>query len=266
MAFKIRRTGAGVIVCNATDKLGFHGATPVVQPVGAAQAAVVGTADAAYNDGDTVESTLVNANKTLVNALRTALIALGLMRGANAGAVIGTGRRKISRKGAGVIIGGRSDLGIGFHGVRPVPMSEGDALDPTTLQAAVTETAGGTWDSHGQACLNQIKVLLNVLRALLIDKGLIAGSDTLASDVAANYKTRLSISGIRITGSVNSKLGFFGAAPTIQRAHANQAIIDAADADATWGAEEAALANACTVLNNELRTALVNKGLIKGAA
>jgi hypothetical protein len=266
MSFKIRRTAAGVVVCNSTDKLGFHGATPVVQPVGAAQAAVAGTADSAYNSADTVESTLINAQKTLANALRTALVNLGFMRGANAGAVIGTGRRRISRKTSGVIIGGRSDLGIAFHGVTPCVMAEGDALDASTLQAAVTETAGSTWDVHGQDALNQIKVLLNVIRVVLINKGLIAGSVTPATDASANYRIRSTMAGMRITGSVNAKLGFFGATPTIQRYAAAQDAISAADADGTWGAGEATLANACTVLVNELRTALVNKGLIKGAA
>lgn len=266
MAFKIRRTAAGVVVCGASDKLGFHGATPVVKPVGAAQAAVTGTAASAYNDGDTVESTLLNANKTLANALRTALVNLGLMRGDVAGAVVGSGRRKISRRGSGVIIGARSDVGIGFHGATPSAMSEGDAEDADTLQDAVDSSAAGTWDADGLACLNQTKVLLNVLRAVLVEKGLIVGSNTAPTDVAANYKIRSTMAGIRITGSYNSKLAFFGGTPCIQRKGAAQAAITAADADETWGAGEATLANACTVLNNELRAALVEKGLIKGAA
>ena len=51
------------------------------------------------------------------------------------------------------------------------------------------------------------------------------------------------------------KLGFFGVAPTVQRANANQAKLEAS----------AQLAQVI-VLVNELREALVEKGLIKGSA
>lgn len=51
------------------------------------------------------------------------------------------------------------------------------------------------------------------------------------------------------------KLGFFGATPTIQRANAAQARL----------ADNATLAQAI-VLVNELRDALVEKGIIKGEA
>ena len=51
------------------------------------------------------------------------------------------------------------------------------------------------------------------------------------------------------------KLGFFGAIPTIQRANANQAKL----------AEDAQLAQVIALVN-ELREALVEKGLIRGSA
>lgn len=53
---------------------------------------------------------------------------------------------------------------------------------------------------------------------------------------------------------VVQKLGFFGATPTIQRSNATQAKL----------ADNATLAQA-VVLINELRDALVEKGLIKGS-
>lgn len=66
MAFKIRRNAKGVIICQTTtDKLGFYGVTPVVQPASANQAAAT---DAA-------------STQTLANALRTALVNLGLIKG-----------------------------------------------------------------------------------------------------------------------------------------------------------------------------------------
>jgi len=51
------------------------------------------------------------------------------------------------------------------------------------------------------------------------------------------------------------KLGFFGAIPTVQRANAAQAAL----------AEDATLAQAVALVN-ELRDALVEKGLVKGSA
>lgn len=56
----------GVAVGVTGEKLGFLGATPIVQPVGAAQAIATDTA-----------STL-----TLANSLRLALVNLGLIKGA----------------------------------------------------------------------------------------------------------------------------------------------------------------------------------------
>ncbi len=75
MAYKIRRTAAGVQVCPvATDKLGFHGAAPVAQRTGAAQAAV-------NNVGATYSQAEVNAIVALVNELRAALVQKGLIKG-----------------------------------------------------------------------------------------------------------------------------------------------------------------------------------------
>ncbi len=77
----------------ATDKIGFYGATPVVQPSGAAQAAITdasgGTA-APTTGVVTITGTynsviLANAFATLIaqgNALRLALVNAGLIAGA----------------------------------------------------------------------------------------------------------------------------------------------------------------------------------------
>lgn len=77
-----------------TDKIGFYGlATPIAQPSGAAQAAVTdgSTGTAAATNGiaaltGTYNSTLlINAIATLAaqgNALRNALVSLGLIKGA----------------------------------------------------------------------------------------------------------------------------------------------------------------------------------------
>lgn len=86
-------SGDGVIVQgNATGKLSFYGATPVVQPTAAAQAAITdgSTGTAAPTNGvaaltATYNSTiLANALATIIaqgNALRTALVNLGAIKG-----------------------------------------------------------------------------------------------------------------------------------------------------------------------------------------
>ena len=77
---------------SATDKVGFYGYTAVVQPSGSAQAAITdgsgGTANSATGVAAltaTYNSTLlINAFATIVaqtNAIRSALVAIGIMKG-----------------------------------------------------------------------------------------------------------------------------------------------------------------------------------------
>lgn len=75
-------TTTGVEIGTAdTQKIAFYGATPIVQPAGAAQAAVVttGATDVApfgYTEAQ------ANAIVALVNEMRSTLVNLGLMKGA----------------------------------------------------------------------------------------------------------------------------------------------------------------------------------------
>lgn len=99
MGTQLKNVSAGLKIATAsTQKVGFFGATPVVQPSGASEAAVVQTSVAnnttAAVDLATSEA-LANACKTQgnalvvdvaalvaeVNALRAALVALGLVKG-----------------------------------------------------------------------------------------------------------------------------------------------------------------------------------------
>lgn len=77
---------------STTDKVSFYGATPVVQPTAAAQAAITdasGGAAAATNGVLTLTGTynsaiIANALATVIaqtNAFRTALVNLGLIKG-----------------------------------------------------------------------------------------------------------------------------------------------------------------------------------------
>ena len=65
----------------ATGKQGFYGATPIVQRTGATQAAVVTTAATSTTPYGFASAAQADAIVTLVNELRAALVALGMIKG-----------------------------------------------------------------------------------------------------------------------------------------------------------------------------------------
>lgn len=72
--------------------------------------------------------------------------------------------------------------------------------------------------------------------------------------------------GVCVGSAITEKVGFHGSAPTVQRAGAAQAaVVTTAAATTSYGYTEAQ-ANALIALVNEMRAALVEKGIIKGAA
>ena len=75
-------------------------------------------------------------------------------------------------------------------------------------------------------------------------------------------RTRAGISIAR--GGPQEGLGFHGADPVPQRSNANQAAVAGAAGGAYTAAEQTILNNVVT-LANELRAAMVEKGLIKGS-
>ncbi len=68
---------------STTDKVGFYGATPVVQPLGAGQAAVSTTAATTTTPWGFTTSTQANAIVSLVNQMRSDLVTLGLIKGSS---------------------------------------------------------------------------------------------------------------------------------------------------------------------------------------
>jgi hypothetical protein len=73
------KTTTGSKIGTATNqKLGFWNATPIVQPASANQAAVTQTAAATYGAN---EQAMLGSLKTLVNQLRSDLVAAGLIKG-----------------------------------------------------------------------------------------------------------------------------------------------------------------------------------------
>lgn len=65
----------------ATNYVGFYGATPIVQPSGSGQAAVITTAATTSTPWGFATSGQANAIVTLVNQLRSDLVSLGLIAG-----------------------------------------------------------------------------------------------------------------------------------------------------------------------------------------
>lgn len=78
-------------------------------------------------------------------------------------------------------------------------------------------------------------------------------------------KTKENPDGIQVGQSVTAKVGIHGATPTAQRAGAAQAAVvaTAATNSTPFGYSEAQ-ANAIVALVNEMRAALVEKGIMKG--
>ena len=70
-----------VVGQSATDKIGFYGATPVAQRAGAAQAAVTTTA-ATSTTPFGYSQAQADAIVALVNEMRAALVAVGIIKGA----------------------------------------------------------------------------------------------------------------------------------------------------------------------------------------
>lgn len=79
------QTNGVLIQTTASEKLGFHGATPVVQRAGAAQAAVATsnlTISGTYSQAE-IQAVVARqaAVVTLLNEIRAALVAKGLIKG-----------------------------------------------------------------------------------------------------------------------------------------------------------------------------------------
>lgn len=75
-------TATGTMIATAANqKLAFHGATPVVQRSGAAQAAVDTTAATNSSPYGFASAEQADAIVTLLNEIRATLVAKGLMKG-----------------------------------------------------------------------------------------------------------------------------------------------------------------------------------------
>lgn len=77
----VRNDGYQIGASATLDYVGFFGATPVVQPTSASQAAVTTTASTTTTPWGFSTSTQADAIVTLVNKIRADLVTLGLIKG-----------------------------------------------------------------------------------------------------------------------------------------------------------------------------------------
>lgn len=90
----------------------------------------------------------------------------------------------------------------------------------------------------------------------------------LTTSAAQITKTPETDDGYMVGQSTDSKVGFYGTAPVARRASSAQAAVGTAASTKTSPAGFATTtqANAIVTLVNEIRTVLVNVGLMKGSA
>lgn len=78
-----KSSGGFLVGQSASDLVGFYGTTPVVQPSGSAQAAAGTTASTSSSPFGFATSTQADALINLVNAMRSALVSVGIMKGSS---------------------------------------------------------------------------------------------------------------------------------------------------------------------------------------
>lgn len=86
--------------------------------------------------------------------------------------------------------------------------------------------------------------------------------------MAATQLSNGNTEGVALGQSATDKVGVHGATPTVQRSGAAQAAVATTGATNTtpYGYTTQAQANAIVTLVNEMRAALVEKGIMKGSA
>jgi hypothetical protein len=155
---------------------------------------------------------------------------------------------------------------------------------PTAITVASANLVDGTIvnaDVNASAAIAGTKVAPDFGSQNVVTTGTLgAGATTLAGNLTINDTFNVVLAtgtGTKIGTAAGQKLGFYNATPVVQPAGANQAALTnstGGTADGTLAAvsgtgDDADINNNFTELHtllNEIRTALVNLGLIKGAA
>lgn len=161
----------------------------------------------------------------------------------NSAEAVEVGKTLALAAGVGVTLSGSITFG-GATGENIIAMPDNLAV-ALAIKEGSTVYVSFTTTNSGEA--------INVAKNVVLSDGV---------NITANATT-----GTKIGTAISEKLGFHNATPVAQRAGAAQAAVatDPAIDEAHFGYTEAQ-ANAIVALVNELRAALVEKGIIKGAA
>jgi len=173
----------------------------------------------------------------------------------------------------------KSGPGIGFLDSRYLKLdaSNDPITDDLEIVGVLTVTTGTTGQStigaglivnndSGSGAINDFQVNSDTLTAIFVD----ASADTMAIGVDTTINDGKNIvlnttTGTKIGTAVSQKLGFWNVTPVIQPVGATQAA-PAAYATGAFGLDSDANMQALYDLVVAMRTALVNVGIIKGAA
>lgn len=209
-----------------TQKLGFFNATPVAQ--------IAGNTD-----------------------VLAGLVTLGL-RAASSNPPLNIGTGAVT---AGVSTFQSAAIGD-FAGASGIMRS---GLVAATEYAVIQDSNGGTYVNAKTGQTLRLRIN-NVDLVNVTGTGISFQQDVTVTD-GKNIITGTT-TGLKVGTATAQKLGFHNATPVIQRAGAAQAAVGTTAATQTnpWGFSTQAQADAIVTLVNEIRAALVEKGLIKGAA
>ena len=222
----------------------------------------------------------VNGNTTLGNANSDTTIIRGITKIADSsqtnGLLFGTGDASYDvnlYRDAANSLKTDDSLTVGLNLSIIGDSTLGDANTDTTIIRGITKIAdssqtNGLLFGTGNASYD-VNLYRDAANSLKTDDNFtVGGTTTLGNTVTLGDTVNIVLNtgtGSTIGTATSQKLGFYGVTPIVQRASANQNAVPTYGAGAN-GYSTAAQAQAIHVLVNEIRTTLVNLGLMKGSA
>jgi hypothetical protein len=256
-----------------TQKLGFFNATPVIQQAGnsdvLASLVTLGLRAASDNPPLNLGTGSLTAGTTAVGSFSaTAITATGAVDVTDH-ITVTDGKNIVLNATTGTKIGTATTQKLGFFNATPVVQQAGNsdvlaslvtlgfraASDNPPLNLGTGNfTAGTTSVGSFSATAITATGAVDLTDHMTVTDG---------KDIVLNTTT-----GTKIGTAVGQKLSFHGSTPVVQRASASQASVDTTGASnvTPWGYSTEEQANAIVTLLNEIRAALVEKGIIKGSA
>ncbi len=253
-------TGTGTkIGTGTTQKLAFWNATPIVQPANTVDYVTMFTSLGLRATGGTAAATFPGALSCA--ALTSTSIAATGDIAATGHITITDAKNIVLDTTTGTKLGTGTTQKLGLWNVTPI-VQPANTVDYVTMFVNVgLRASGGTAAATFPGALSCAALTSTSIAAT----GNIAATGHITMTDAKNIVLDTS-TGTQIGTAVGQKLGLWGAAPVIQQASAEQAVLptDAATTSA-YGFTEAQ-ANAIITLVNRIRLDLITTGIIKGAA